>query len=415
MATYRYIKWEITKKYGESNGIIQVGELQLMSGGYDIAWNGSVVAINPGGSNPTPEGPQNAVDGTADTKWLDLNFSGGSNIGSSVLVVDNSVDITFDSYYYVTAVDSTIYPDRNPISWTLYGSSDGSSWAALHSVNDATIPAFDQTPTSIFSLVAATPTPTPTPTETPTPTPTPLECSSYTVVFGQNDYDNTVGNTHIANHTMYVHYTNCTGDSVTSTFTSVDTFLNAICVKTGTTPTISLWKSDQPWYAHDSSVTIDDLSCVDPTPTPTPTPTDTPTPTPTPTDTPTPTPTPTDTPTPTPTDTPTPTPSPTPTLYNLAIDPILPGDAIFSPVQEVVSPYNYTFQAGDKVWLDASEKKYSFDYYEIRYPITIENSHFWFVTNRGFTASFDPRTQVNLNHDGDIVGTKSLIIARYIA
>lgn len=151
-----------------------------MGGGYDIAWNGSAVASNPGGNNPPTEVPQNAIDGTALAKWLDLNFSGGSNVGSSVLVIDNTVNITFDSYYYVTAFDSTTYPERNPISWTLYGSSDGTSWTTLSSVNNATIPNLDQTPTDIFTIAGPTPTPTPTPTSTPTPTASPTPTATPT-------------------------------------------------------------------------------------------------------------------------------------------------------------------------------------------------------------------------------------------
>ena len=102
-------------------------------------------------------------------------------------------------------------------------------------------------------------------------------------------------------------------------------------------------------------------------------------------------------------------------MYNISIDPILPGDTTFGLGPEFITPYNHSFQTGDRLWLEASQTRYSFDYYEIRYPITIQNSNFWFVTNRGFTASFDPRTEVNLNYSNDIVGNKSLIIARYIA
>lgn len=102
-------------------------------------------------------------------------------------------------------------------------------------------------------------------------------------------------------------------------------------------------------------------------------------------------------------------------MYNISIDPVLQGDLNFGLGPEFVSPYSHSFEFGDKLWLEVSQTRYSFDYYEIHYPITIENSNFWFITNRGFTASFDPRTQVNLNYNGDIVGKKSIIIARYIA
>jgi len=338
MATYRYIKWEITESYGAAGGMIQVGELQLMSGGYDVVWNGSAVATNPDGDNPVGQGPQNAIDGTSVEKWLDFNFSGGGNVGNSVLVVDNGVDITFDSYYYVTAADSTAYPERNPISWTLYGSSDGTSWTALNSVTNATIPNLDETPTSVFTIVDATSTPTPTPSETLTPTPTP-------------------------------------------TVTSEPTPTPSVTVTSTTTPSST------------------------PTPSVTVTPSITPSPS--------------VTMTPSTTETPTPTPTPTPTsvipTYQFSISPVLQGDIPFGLGEEHITPSNYNFSTGEKIWLNVSQQYYSFDYYEIHSPITIANSSYWYITYLGFTASFDPRTEVQLNTSSDIVGQDSLIIARYRA
>ena len=55
-----------------------------------VSWNGSVVATNPGGSNPTGEEPQKAVDNNTATKWLDFNMS----TGTSVLLINNTVGIT---------------------------------------------------------------------------------------------------------------------------------------------------------------------------------------------------------------------------------------------------------------------------------------------------------------------------------
>lgn len=164
-------------------------------------------------------------------------------------------------------------------------------------------------------------------------------------------------------------------------------------------------------YAHtftNNNIAWNDLRpCFEPTPTPTPTPTETPQPT----DTPTPTPT----TTPQPTDTPTPTPTPTPTTRLFDIGPALQGDLDFYLGVETISPNNFRFEYGDAVWLNASQNKYSFDYYEIYAPVTVLNSSYCFISCYGFTASFDPRTQVQLNTASDIIGNKSLIIARYRA
>ena len=100
-------------------------------------------------------------------------------------------------------------------------------------------------------------------------------------------------------------------------------------------------------------------------------------------------------------------------MYNISIDPVLRGDLNFGLGPEYVTPYNYKFVNGEKVMLNCTQNHYSFDYYEIRSPITVTNSSHCYVTYRGFTASFDPRTEVNLNYHGDIVGKNSLIIARY--
>jgi hypothetical protein len=553
MATYRYIKWEITKSYGAGDGIIQVGELQLTNGGFDVIWNGSAIATNPSGDNPVGEGPQNAIDGTAAAKWLDFNFSGGSNVGSSVLLVDNSVDISFDGYYYVTAFDSTVYPERNPISWTLYGSSDGTNWTQLSVVNDATIPASDETPTGTFGVID--PTPTPTPTETPVPTPTPTETpvptatptitptptpvpirgslvfngvdtwayhdagpsqtdwflpTTYTIEFWSKASAATLdsgniysilcqdpdadsidvfyhnGNLNIRNGDAYcpeppagiwTHvaivsddgielriYYNGVVQQVTgslgghpSSFAPLVVgrrgYTNDFQYFSGSLTDIRITKNEAIYsssfdpclvdietttanvilampvydnsplndicgYGHsfiNNGVVWDSSRPCTPEPTPTPTITPTPTSTPTPTITPTPSQTPTATPTPTPTITPTPTPTPTPTTRLLSLEPVLQGNVPFNLGQEYITPSNYQFTFGEKVWLSATQKYYSFDYYEIHAPITVTNSSNCFITCYGFTASFDPRTEVKLNTSQDIVGKDSLIIARYIA
>jgi len=170
-------------------------------------------------------------------------------------------------------------------------------------------------------------------------------------------------------------------------------------------------------------------------PAPTATPTPTPAPTVTPTPTATPTPTPTVTPTPAPTATPTPT--PTPILLQLAIKPLLYRSEIFpmglgisvSDVlgrtvpygnycgTEAVEPYAVNYSPGQVVTFVASQHQYSFDYYEIWSPNTVYESSNWRITQRGFTASFDPRTKIIINNTTHLTGSggeaKYGIKARY--
>jgi hypothetical protein len=146
-----------------------------------------------------------------------------------------------------------------------------------------------------------------------------------------------------------------------------------------------------------------------PTPTPTPEPTATATPVPA-TETPTPTPTPT--PEPTATATVTPTPTAAPIKLNVPIAQYS-TDYRFGLGRETITPNDINFEYGQTVVLNASQNKYSFDYYEIHSPITVVSSDLYYIAYRGFTASFDPRTEVKMNINTDVTGSNSLIIARY--
>jgi hypothetical protein len=189
-----------------------------------------------------------------------------------------------------------------------------------------------------------------------------------------------------------------------------------------TTPTPTPTPTDTPTPTAlptaTSTPTLTPSSTPAPTETPTPTPTFTPSPTPssTPTQTSTPTSTPTleptSTPTITPTSTPTPTPTPIPKKLNVPIAQYS-TDYEFGLGREVITPTNINFEYGQNIILNASQNKYSFDYYEIHAPITIVASDLYYITYRGFTASFDPRTEVKLNINTDVTGSNSPIIAHY--
>jgi hypothetical protein len=234
-------------------------------------------------------------------------------------------------------------------------------------------PTATPTPTS-----TATPTPTPTATSTPLPTATPVPTLTPTP-------------TPTATETPLPTDTPIPTDTPTPTPTETP-------IPTDTpTPTDTPLPTDTPV----------------PTATATPAPTDTPTPTdtPAPTDTPTPTPTPAPTYTPVPTDTPTPTPTPVGPIIN--VSPALYGVAQFYLGQETISPVSYSFNYGEIVTLNASQTYYAFDYYEVHEPAVVVESSFFYKTRRGFVASFDPRTKVQLDYNSSITGSNALIVARY--
>jgi hypothetical protein len=99
--------------------------------------------------------------------------------------------------------------------------------------------------------------------------------------------------------------------------------------------------------------------------------------------------------------------------YNLHVETKRPGDSTFGLGSETISPYSHSFEPNDQIKLVASQKYYSFNYYEIHSPITIARSDLSYITYNGFTASFDPRTDVYMNVNADVTGSNSLIIAHY--
>jgi len=144
---YRYIKWHITDIRSMSASMTQISELYLKSNGSNISW-GSATITNPGGNNPSSEQPSKLIDGIETNKVLDFNVDVD---GGSIFIIDAGVGnlFNFDSYYYVTANDSS---SRDPISWTIEGSNDGTNYTVLHTVTNATITGDRRADTQTFTL-----------------------------------------------------------------------------------------------------------------------------------------------------------------------------------------------------------------------------------------------------------------------
>ncbi len=165
--TYRYVKWQMTRRIGTQGqicdgGLAQVDSLQFAEfytiyEGSTVSWPPGTTATNPGGNNPGPEGPDKAIDVSAATKMLDFNFwaNGGSfpdsTYGSTVLIVDTGSgnSVTFDSYGWDTANDCR---ERDPVDWTVSGSNDGSTWTVLDTRTAQTITAERQVNAGLWIL-----------------------------------------------------------------------------------------------------------------------------------------------------------------------------------------------------------------------------------------------------------------------
>lgn len=123
VASFRYFRFTPTKlRNGAAANSVQMSELRLYRDGVQLT---GAVASNPGGNNPGGEEPANLVDNNTSTKWLDFNR------GPAILRYPATVSV--DSYRWATANDAT---ERDPIRWTLEGSSDGANWVLMDDRND---------------------------------------------------------------------------------------------------------------------------------------------------------------------------------------------------------------------------------------------------------------------------------------
>ncbi len=205
----------------------------------------------------------------------------------------------------------------------------------------------------------------------------------------------------------------------TTTLTPTPTLTQTLTQTPTPTPTPTLTSTPTPTLTPTRTSTPTPTPTLTSTSTPTPTPTSTPTPTQTQTPAPTLTPTPssTSTPTPTPTTTQTLTPTPTPTfIRKVEVDVFLDSTRTSFPMgAETVSVTRIDdINLGTYYQLNCTQEKYSFDYYAIYSPLTILNSggqHY--VTLYGFTASFDPRTQIYINMSGSVYSGSGLLKAVY--
>ncbi len=135
--TFQYYRFTPTKNFNTTTTTaIQLSEFNFGLRGATVNVNGSTgvgttVTMTPtGGSNaPTAgEGITKLFDGSVDTKM----YSG--NRGP--FLFNFGAPVTIDSYNFATANDSN---DRTPVSWTLEGSNDGTTFVTIDTRTDVTI------------------------------------------------------------------------------------------------------------------------------------------------------------------------------------------------------------------------------------------------------------------------------------
>ena len=135
-ATYRYWRWQITatKTYPPDANCTQASEFVFQLNGSDRqAITSTATVTNPSGNNPAGETPPNLVDNNLTTKALDLNFVTNGNVTNFIFTFASAQ--TFTGYRWATAND---LESRDPASWTVSGSTNGTTWIVLSTVTNYT-------------------------------------------------------------------------------------------------------------------------------------------------------------------------------------------------------------------------------------------------------------------------------------
>lgn len=144
MATYRFLRWDITGRRGATDSIA-VGEFQVRNSGGPVGWPSGTTATAKYFGSAIGEGPDKLIEGTS-SQFRDYGFR-----IDSVIVFHNGGELfTFDAYRYFRAAVSIGY---DPVSWTLSGSFDGSKYTRIdsRSLYDP-LPTTNLDPTDTFTL-----------------------------------------------------------------------------------------------------------------------------------------------------------------------------------------------------------------------------------------------------------------------
>lgn len=129
--TYQYFRF--TPTVPAPGSLIQLSEFRFYNGATALPLGGvNVTNINGAGQSPGGEAPPLIIDGNTNTKWLNFN-----NSGTAGLVFNFGSAVTIDRYDFATANDAL---DRTPVSWSLEGSADGSTWDLIDVVKNNPIP-----------------------------------------------------------------------------------------------------------------------------------------------------------------------------------------------------------------------------------------------------------------------------------
>ena len=132
---FRYLRIIVNALRGNTT-VFQVSEIKIISKtGKSMTWPAETLVTSTMKETGEAESPQNLIDGSVETKFCSTLFSPGAQI--NIDLKSNVLDrIEFTGWQWFTANDS---PERDPVSFELLGSVDGTEFLHLDSATNAQI------------------------------------------------------------------------------------------------------------------------------------------------------------------------------------------------------------------------------------------------------------------------------------
>lgn len=162
-STITHVKWVLlnTRNRSSTGDIVQVGEFELYDTDDQLLTYSSISTTFGNGGTPTydtnqyQQTPDKLIDGDISLKMCCTNFT-TSCLGLEITMeLMDPIDIRdIKQYRYITANDQDV---RDPVTWDLYVSSDGTDWTLVdRQVDDSTIPTARETSTAYYEITHPT-------------------------------------------------------------------------------------------------------------------------------------------------------------------------------------------------------------------------------------------------------------------
>ena len=132
---FRYLRIIVNALRGNTT-VFQVSEIKILSkSGESMPWPAETLVTSTMEETSEAESPKKLIDGSVETKFCSVHFSTGAQI--DIDLKSNILDRKeYTSWQWFTANDS---PERDPVSFELQGSVDGSDFLTLDLVTNASI------------------------------------------------------------------------------------------------------------------------------------------------------------------------------------------------------------------------------------------------------------------------------------